>query len=298
MIESKAAMIRMLNRLTIGDSALTVPLPGLSIIHYDEPGRVRHELYTPVLCMVLRGAKQIALGDQVHVVGAGQGLLVSAEVPVIARVEASPAQPYLAVAVDLDLALLDDIALQAGVHEVVDGSKSSLAVLPRPDERLLDCLARIVELTRRAHEAAILMPGLLRELHYLLLRGPLGGTLRRMARPDGHHRRIGRAIALLTNTFHDALPIATLAAAAGMSVSAFHHHFKAVTGCSPRQFQKQLRLLEARRLIQMEGASARRAAFTVGYASAQQFTRDHARQFGAPPRRSLHGAAEPALLVG
>jgi transcriptional regulator GlxA family with amidase domain len=171
-------------------------------------------------------------------------------------------------------------------------------VLPHVDERLLDCLARTVELADRPHEAVVLLPGLMRELHYLLLRGPLGGALRRMARPQSHHRRIGKAIALLRSTFNESLPIGMLASSAAMSPSAFHHHFKAVTGCSPRQFQKRLRLLEARRLMYLEGVSARRAAFSVGYASAQQFTRDHARQFGAPPRRSLQAGSEHAAPVG
>ncbi len=296
-MERCAAMIERLNRLAMDDDdPLSTPLPGLAVMRHREPGRLRHEIYTPVLCLVLRGDKQVAIGDEVHRVEAGQALLVSVEVPVSAHIDASDVRPYLAVAIDLDLPLLDEIAAQAAPF-AEGASVGAITLLERPDERLLDCLGRIVALAERPHEAAVLLTGLRRELHYLVLLGPLGPALRAMARPDSHHRRIGRAVALLRSAFHEPLPIEALARAAGMSASAFHHHFRAVTSCSPRQYQKQLRLLEARRLMRMDGASARDAAFRVGYASAQQFTRDHARQFGAPPRRGLHAEPEEAMAA-
>ncbi len=268
------------------------PLPWLAVMRSYEAGRVRHEIYTPVLCLVARGAKQVALGREVHRVSAGQALLVTVEVPVAADMDASEARPYLAMAVDLDLALLDEVAEHAGGTHAYQGPSRAISVVARVDERLLDCLARIVAVANRPTEAVVLLPGLRRELHFLLLLSPLGPALRATARPGSHHRRIGRAIALLRTAFDEPLPIEALARAAGMSGSAFHHHFKAITSYSPRQYQKQLRLLEARRLIRLEGSTARDAAFRVGYASAQHFTRDHVRQFGVPPRRGLHTRGE------
>ena len=300
MSEACMAMARTLERLADSHDGASTPSPGVTVIRHREAGRVRHDLYTPVLCLVLRGSKQVALGEEVHLVGAGQALLVSVEVPVTADMTASEAEPYLAVAVDLDLALMDEIAEHAGGVETVQQSGRAITVMADLDARLLDCLARTVALASRPQEAAVLLPCLRRELHYLLLLGSLGPALRAMARPGGHHCRIGRAVALLRCAFNEPLPVDRLARAAGMSTSAFHHHFKAVTRFSPRQYQKQLRLLEARRLMRMHGASARDAAFQVGYASAQQFTRDHARHFGAPPRRGLHiklGAEDLRLAV-
>ena len=296
-MEFCTAMVERLNRLAIDDDDLpSTPVRGVAVRLHRESGRIRHEVYTPVLCVVLRGEKQVATGDDVHRVKAGQALLVSVEVPVSAHIDASDVRPYMAVAIDLDLPLLDEIAAQAASFE--EGpSAGAITLLERPDERLLDCLGRIFALAERLHEAAVLLPGLRRELHYLLLLGPLGSALRAMARPDSHHRRIGRAVALLRSAFQQPLPIITLARAAGMSASAFHHHFRAVTSCSPRQYQKQLRLLEARRLMRVDGVRARDAAFRVGYASAQQFTRDHARHFGAPPRRGLHAETERSIAA-
>lgn len=290
-------MVQILNRLAAKDGAsLSTPLPGLAVMRHSEPGRVRHEVYTPVLCLVLQGGKQVAIGEETHLIGTGQALLVSVEVPVIASMDASEARPYLAVAVDLDMALLDEVARQTD-EVLTRRSGGAIALLDRPGERLLDCLGRIVALAGRPQEAAVLLPGLRRELHYLLLIGPLGPALRAMAQPDSHHRRIGRAVALLRSAFHEPLRVETLANVAGMSGSAFHYHFKAVTRLSPGQYQKQLRLLEARRLMRLEGISARNAAFQVGYASPQQFTRDHARHFGAPPRRGLNDELEQAFAA-
>ena len=296
MHDVRAALAQTLERLTEGqDGYLRSAVTGLALMRHEGSGSLVYDIYTPVLCVVLHGAKQVALCDVVYAVHAGEGLLVSVEVPVVARVDSSESDPYIAMAVDLDLALVDRLSHELSDGEI-EGEDRSLTILPCVDERMLSCLFRILALTERPHEQAILMPGLLWEFHYLLLIGPLGATLRRMARPDSHHRRIGTAISLLRKHFAEPLPIDALARSAGMSGSTFHHHFKVVTGCSPRQFQKQLRLLEARRLMQMEGASARSAAFAVGYASAQQFTRDHARQYGAPPRRHLHAETEPSSL--
>ena len=289
MTNALATIAHALDRLASGENGSL--LPWLAVMRHSEPGRVRHEVYTPVLCLVLQGAKQVALGGEVHRVSVGEALLVSVEVPVTAMIEA---RPYLALAVNLDLALLDDIAQQAGGMESGRHPADTITVMAGLDGRLLDCLERTVAVAGRPAEGAVLLPGRRRELHYLLLLGPFGPALRATARPGSHHRRIGRAVALLRSAFHEPLPVDALARAAGMSASAFHHHFKAVTSYSPRQYQKQLRLLEARRLMRIDGASAREAAFRVGYASVQQFTRDHARQFGAPPRRGLH-AEEKAV---
>ena len=318
-------------------------------MRFPLPTALAHDLYTPVLCLVLQGAKQVMLDGQVHAIGSGQGLVVNIEVPVLSRiVEASRDRPYLALALDLDLALLDELAdelasyqqqppsltlpsvntaiARSACDEAIQARRTECAALDRhaakrrlamtdqdvrlvsppspvprqagpvlalgpTQQRLLDCMRRLVDLTGQREAEAILKPGIVRELHYLLLSGPFGSHLRSVARPESHLRRIARATSILRQRFDEPLAIQLLADAAGMSASSFHQHFKAVTSYSPRQFQKQLRLMEARRLMQSEGATARHAAFTVGYESAQQFTREYARQFGAPPRRSVRPQA-------
>ena len=270
-------------------------VPGLSVMRFDGPSGILHELYTPVLCLVLQGAKQVALGDDVREFAGGRGLVVSVEVPVVSQItRASRETPYLALAVDLDVALLDELAGQMAAADCRTFEPGPLLAMGETDAALIDCATRLIGLVGRPEADSILRPGIVRELHYLLLSGPLGAALRGLSRPDSHTQRIARAIALLQSGFAQPLPIDTLTAAAGMSPSSFHQHFKAVTSYSPLQFQKQLRLLEARRLMVSAGITARRAAFAVGYVSTPQFTRDYAKRFGMPPRRELQASRQVA----
>lgn len=270
-------------------------VPGVSMMRFDALRGISHEIYTPVLCLVLQGAKQVAIGDEIREFSAGRGLVVSVEVPVASQVTcASRERPYLALALDLDLPLLHELAGQVAPAASQSLEPGPLLVMDESGDALIDCATRLVGLAERPEARPILRPGIVREMHYLLLSGRLGATLRRLARPGSHVQGVARAIALLRGGFARPLPIETLAAAAGMSLSSFHWHFKAATSYSPLQFQKRLRLLEARRLMVSEGTTARRAAFAVGYESAPQFTRDYAKQFGMPPRREVQASRRAA----
>jgi transcriptional regulator GlxA family with amidase domain len=158
------------------------------------------------------------------------------------------------------------------------------------DEAVLNCGMRLMQLIDRPAAAPLLRTGIMMELHYWLLSGPHGAALRRLARPDGQPQRIASAVKLLRAEYRNAISVERLAAVAGMSVTSFYRHFKALTSLTPVQFQKQLRLHEARRLMLSLGCAARQAAFEVGYVSVSQFTRDYARLFGAPPRRDIRHA--------
>ena len=264
---------------------------GLSVMRFDQLSGILHEIYTPVLCLVLQGAKQVATAASVQEFHAGQGLIVTVETPVVSQVtRASREKPYLALALNLNLPLLHELAAQMDpVHER-DVKLGPLFVMDEADDTLIDCAIRLIGLTGRPAAEPILRPGIVQEMHYLLLAGQLGATLRLLARPNSHVQRIARAIALLRSEFARQLSVEVLAAAAGMSQSSFHQHFKAVTSYSPLQFQKQLRLLEARRLMVSEDTSARYAAFAVGYESVPQFTRDYSKRFGMPPRRETQAS--------
>ena len=170
------------------------------------------------------------------------------------------------------------------------GVPAASVIVHETDPAIADCALRLLRLLDRAEAAGLLYPLILRELHVWLLAGRHGQAVRSLAAPGTAAQRIAVAVALLRGAFDQPLRVDTLAAAAGMSASTFHHHFRAITSLSPLQFQKQLRLIEARRLMRGKGRSASSAAFAVGYESVSQFTREYARLFGLPPARDAEAA--------
>jgi transcriptional regulator GlxA family with amidase domain len=209
--------------------------------------------------------------------------VITADVPIISEVtRASVAAPYMSLVIELDPAIIADLAVQ--MKAVPVGEHAPVRVAPT-DAEAADAALRLVRLLDRPASLPVLQESLVRELHYWLLAGRHGSTIRRLGWPDSHAQRVARAVAVLRAEFAQALPVERLAAAAGMSASSFHQHFRAMTSLSPLQFQKHLRLIEARRLMQSEGLSASSAAFAVGYESVPQFTREYGRMFGLPPVR-------------
>lgn len=273
-------------------------ITSLNGVHYaraDAPGSYySHSLYAPLVCIVLQGSKEVVSGAQTLEFAAGQSLFVGADMPVQGRVlTASAARPYLAISTDLDLALLRDIVGDMQGVDTAPGEPLRL-IVSETDQQIADCLRRLAQIPERAEAQIILRPAILRELHYWLLHGRHGALVRRLARPEGHAQRIGRAVAVLRADFAQRLPVRELAEAAGMSASAFHQHFKEATTLTPLQFQKQLRLIEARRLILSGAHSVSAAAFDVGYESVSQFSRDYSRMFGASPRRDMNTRRDAA----
>jgi AraC-like DNA-binding protein len=257
------------------------PISGLTTIRSTSPSGLVYAISRPLVCLVLQGSKQVAMGNQTFSFDAGDSLLVTADVPTVSQItRASVARPYLSLVFDLDPAVITDLTLQMRAVPVADG----LPVRAEPtDVEVADAALRLMRLLERPAAVPLLHAQLVREMHYWLLAGRHGAAMRRLGWPDGHAQRVARAVAVLRAEFTRPLPVERLAAAAGMSPSSFHHHFRAVTSLSPRQFQKQLRLIEARRLMMAEGASASSAAFAVGYESVSQFTREYGRMFGLPP---------------
>jgi len=260
--------------------------PRLSLIRADQPTVATPSVYEASLCLIAQGSKRVSLGDHNVVYDAARYLLVSVDLPLVGHVlEASPEAPYLCCKIDLDQAALADLILAEG-GTGQRGDAPMLAVYPS-DPDLVDAGCRLVRLLDRPETIPALMPLIEREILYRLLIGPHGPTLRQMAVADSHLGQVSRAIARIRRGFHEQLRIGEIAAAAGMSTSSFHAHFKAVTRMTPLEYQKQLRLQEARRLMLTEGASAGSAGFAVGYDSQSQFSREYRRLFGAPPRRDI-----------
>ena len=259
------------------------PIPGLTLVRASSPSAVDYTINRPLVALILQGAKRVATGARIQELHAGQSLLISADIPTSSEItQASPAVPYYSLVLDLDPGVIRGLALEMGPVEDLDGT--SLHV-DQTDPQLADAMRRLLQTLDRPASIPILQAQLLREVHYWLLAGRHGATTRNLGLIDSHSERIGRAIAVMRDDFGKSIPIAELAAVANMSLASFHHHFRQVTSLTPLQFQKQLRLIEARRLLMSEGASASSVAYAVGYESVSHFTREYGRMFGRPPAR-------------
>lgn len=267
-----------------GGDPFPVGVAGMTLVRQRQPTLIYPVVYQPIFCLVLQGEKQTYLGSQTVSFGKLQLLIVGLDLPAQARVvKASWEEPYVALAIPLDMALVRELAgemSETGLRPVEARAVSS----GKADAGVIDAMRRLFELTETPAATGVLEPLIKREIHYWLLSAGHGAILRRLAEHYSHASRIARAIAVLKKDFAASLRVEDLAQLAGMSVSAFHLHFKEITGTTPLQFQKQLRLMEARRLLQADKLTVSSTAFQVGYESPTQFSREYSRQFGLPPR--------------
>jgi AraC-like DNA-binding protein len=274
------------------------PLEGLHLARASSsPTEAVHGVSTPAFCVIAQGSKEILLGDDRYRYDPAHYLIATAALPVSGRIlEASEERPYLSLRLDLDPALVGSVMVEAG-HPAPRGHAAVRAIDVSPlDAGLLDAVLRLLRLLDSpAEEARFLRPLVTREIVFRLLRGEQGGRLHHVAALGGHSHRIAEAIELLRKDFDRPLRIEDLARELGMSVSGFHHHFKTATAMSPLQFQKQLRLHEARRLMLGEDLDAASAGYRVGYGDASHFTREYKRLFGAPPVRDVERLREAAM---
>ena len=258
-------------------------MDGLLLLRQDSPSSFEASLYEPVLCLILQGRKQVSIGEQTLSFGPGECLLVSHDLPVCSRITKAP---YLALVLEVDVAtirkLYDEVAESA-----LDSERARAAETHRADPGLLDALRRYLALADSPADAKVLGPLISKEIHYRLLVAPFGGMLRSLIRHDSNASAIARAIGHIRGDIRSPIAIPELARRVGMSASSFHKHFKTITSTTPLQYQKELRLLEARRLLKTGGASVTTAAFDVGYESPSQFSREYARKFGVPPSQDM-----------
>jgi AraC-like DNA-binding protein len=270
------------------DGAHPSAIDALSLIRASAPSQPLPSVYHPSLCVVVQGRKHALLGDEVYVYDPLHYLVVSMTLPVTGQIiDASPERPYLCLRIDIDAAQVNELQAQIGSPPPADAGRQRALFLARTDAPLLDAVLRLVRLLDMPEEATVLAPLALREIHYRALTGELGQRLRALCAVDGPSQRVARAIELLKTRYAEPLRIDDLAAAAHMSPSSLHARFKAATAMSPLQFQKQLRLQEARRMMLVDGLEAASAGHRVGYESPSQFSREYRRLFGAPPRREI-----------
>lgn len=272
-----------------GRAATARPMPGLTLLRQAAQSSFEASLYEPVLCLILRGRKQVSMGEQSVSFGEGECLLVSHDVPVRSRITRAP---YLALVFQIDVAtirkLYDEVA-----ESLLDGQHARAVVTHRADAALLDALHRYLALAESPADAHVLGPLFSKEILYRLLVAPSGGMLRNLIRYDSNASAIARAIGHIRGDIRSPIAVPDLARRMGMSASAFHKHFKTIMSTTPLQFQKELRLFRARELLKTGRSSVTTAAFDVGYESPSQFSREYTRKFGVPPSRDRPNTSGP-----
>jgi AraC-like DNA-binding protein len=294
---SREELVERIARVARADGTVE-PLTGLHLNRLSVPTEPLHSVSEPAFCVIAQGSKEVLLGDSRYRYDPAHYLIATVELPTVSQViEASTERPYLSLRLDLDLSLVGSVMVEAG-HSTPLASADVRAIAVSPlDAGLLDAVVRLVRLLDAPTEARVLQPLVTREIIYRLLMGEQGGRLRHIAVQGGYAHRIAEAVERLRRDFDQPLRIEQIARELGMSVSGFHHHFKAVTAMSPLQFQKRLRLQEARRLLLGADLDAASAGSRVGYNDAAHFNREYKSLFGVPPMRDVQRLRAAASAV-
>jgi AraC-like DNA-binding protein len=278
------------------DGVHATPIPRVFLLRSSHPTEQLHGVHEPALCLVAQGRKRVMVGQSVFLYDRDKYLIVSVDVPIVGQIlEASPEAPYLCLRIDLDPAVIGALMLEAqGPEAKVPGAKGAESNAPGPSlslssvtPELLDAAIRLVRLLAAPRDIPILAPLAEREILYRLLLGDQAPKLRQIAFAESKLQQVNRAISWIKRNYREPFSIDAVAAEARMSSSTLHEHFKAMTSMSPLQYQKQLRLQEARRLILSKSLDAATASHSVGYESPSQFSREYKRTFGAPPAQDI-----------
>ncbi len=270
-----------------GDQLVTT-IPGLSLWRRIEPTGPASGMYEPSICLIAQGAKRLLLGDDTYVYDAHHFLITSVDLPTVWQIiEASREKPCLGLMLKLDQREISQLMVDSHLPPPRTQQSSRGMAIGEVTLPLLTAFQRLIDLLAEPRDIPILAPIIQREISYRLLVGDQGARLRQMASAGSQSHQIARAIDWLKSNFTQPLRIDDLAAQVNMSTSTFHHHFRALTAMSPLQYQKWLRLNDARRLMLTERLDATAAAFQVGYESPSQFSREYSRLFGAPPLRNI-----------
>jgi AraC-like DNA-binding protein len=282
-------MTALITRFTAkGDGTHSTPIQGLDLHRRSSPQPRTHAVHNPCVAVIAQGAKQMTLGDEVYRYDRANYLVGSIGLPVSGQViEASAEKPYLSLKLDVDPKEIAALLLEAPAAMSEETPPARGLYLTRVSADLIDAVIRLLRLIDTPEDIAALQGGIRREIFYRVLKSEQGHKLRQIATSSGQSRRIARTIEWLRNNFNQPLRVEELAAQANMSPSSFHEHFREMTAMSPLQFQKQLRLQEARQLLMSEDLDAATAGHRVGYESPSQFSREYSRFFGVPPATDM-----------
>ena len=271
------------------------PLEDLVLNRSSTSAEPLYAVSEPCLCVIAQGAKEVRLGDSRYQYDPYHYLLITSQLPLTGQVlKASRDEPYLSLRLDLDASLVSSVMVEAGYAVPQDGTSVRALDVSTLDASLLSAVVRLVRLLDAPDEAPVLAPLIKREIIYRLLQGEQSRRLRHLAVLNGQSHRISQAIERLHADFDQSIPVEHLAEEIGMSTSSFYQHFKAVTDMTPLQFQKQLQLQEARRLMLSEDLGASSAGYRVGYEDASHFSREYKRLFDRPPMRDVKQLQEAA----
>ena len=297
----RSELAGLIERNIDADGIHATAIPRLFLIRSSQTTEPTPAVYGPALCLIIHGQKQVMLADEVYIYGPEQFLIVSVDLPLVGQViEATPAEPYLCLKLNLDpgqlSALMMELRQDAPRNRRAEQLRLGLSVSPLALP-LLDAMVRLARLLEAPNDIPILAPLAEREILYRLLTGEYGDRLRQIATADHRLVAVNRAISWLKQNYAEPFRIETVAREARMSPSALHHSFKSVTAMSPLQYQKQLRLQEARRLMLGQAMDAATAGHYVGYESPSQFSREYSRLFGAPPSRDIARLKESVRVL-
>jgi AraC-like DNA-binding protein len=271
-----------------GDGMHATAIGGLHCIRLSRPHQQLPSVYQPSICVIVQGAKQVLLEDEIYRYAPPQFLAVSVDLPLTGQViDATDEKPYLCLAIGIDARLMADLIAQTGDAGWSRGETSRGLFVGDMDAALGDATLRLARLLEAPRDIPVLAPLAMREFHYRLLGSPYGRAIAQLAIAGSTMHKIGQIIRRIKSQLATPIRVEELASQANMSPSSFHQHFKAVTAMSPVQYQKRLRLTTARQLLLSQNADAQSAAYRVGYQSVSQFSREYARMFGAPPMRDV-----------
>jgi AraC-like DNA-binding protein len=296
-MEKLAEIAAIIARNVSGDGFQATSIDRVTLVRSSTTTMPMPSVYRPQLCLVAQGQKEVRLGESVFRYAPGRYGVVTFDLPAIGHVvDATPDKPYLCVYLDFDPVMLGDLALRVPPPEVPVPSVGK--TVSDADAGLLDAVLRLLRLLENSAALPVLGPLAEQEILYRLLAGPDGARMRYITSSQGRVAQVGRAIAWIGQNFRERFSIERLAAEVGMSPSSLHEHFRAVTAMTPLQFQKQLRLQDARSLMLVQDMDIATAAFLVGYESPSQFSREYRRHFGEPPARDIARLrASPGLAV-
>ncbi|EJB8407149.1 TPA: helix-turn-helix domain-containing protein [Vibrio parahaemolyticus] len=286
-------LAKLIDRWTGNANQYDTPISGLRFSRCTTPTPPTSYTHNPSICLIAQGRKRVLLGEESFIYDANHFLISSVDLPIIANIiEASEEQPYLGLIMELDLTEISQLIVDSELAFTQSKEAQKGIAVGELSESLLDAFVRLAELLDEGQNIKILAPIIKREIFYRLLMSEQGTRLHQIVTAGSHSHQIAKAIDWLKNNFVKPLSVGDLASYTGMSKSSFYTHFRSMTSMTPLQFQKKLRLSEARRLMLTENLDAMAATFKVGYESPSQFSREYSRLFGAPPSKDIKSLRE------
>ncbi|CAI2336579.1 AraC family transcriptional regulator [Vibrio parahaemolyticus] len=286
-------LAKLIDRWTGDANQYDTPISGLRFSRWTTPTPPTSYTHNPSICLIAQGRKRVLLGEESFIYDANHFLISSIDLPIIANIiEASEEQPYLGLIMELDLTEISQLIVDSELAFTQSKEAQKGIAVGELSESLLDAFVRLAELLDEGQNIKILAPIIKREIFYRLLMSEQGTRLHQIVTAGSHSHQIAKAIDWLKNNFVKPLSVGDLASYTGMSKSSFYTHFRSMTSMTPLQFQKKLRLSEARRLMLTENLDAMAATFKVGYESPSQFSREYSRLFGAPPSKDIKSLRE------